>query len=181
MRSGDYRTSAVLCQFADRSGNTCTLTNDNTACLHLDRTKLRLITVSENYKVILLNICLHQVRIRCCDQNFTFVKIILRIADNDRTFQTLQNVRIFCLCFGHDTAVMKIHICHGNITDRDNTFQHAILCHTRKCNDLLFTHSLPCGLQRNSVICTLCLADLDILYLCFNIFDQTRSLCLKII
>ena len=59
IRCGDDCAAALLCQLADREGHTCALADDNTARFHLDRAKLGLIAVSENDKVILLDIVLH--------------------------------------------------------------------------------------------------------------------------
>ena len=87
-------TAALLCQFADRKGYACALTNDNAACFHLDGAKLGLITVSENDQVMFLDVVLHQIRVGSRDQDFSAVKICLRISDYHTSFQSIKDVRV---------------------------------------------------------------------------------------
>ena len=87
-------TAALLCQFADRKGYTCALADDNAACFHLDGAKLGLIAVSENDQVMFLDVVLHQVRVCGRDQDFSAVKICLRIADYHTSFQSIKDVRV---------------------------------------------------------------------------------------
>ena len=87
-------TAALLRQFADRKGYTCALADDNAACFHLDGAKLGLITVSEDDQVMFLDVVLHQIRVGSRDQDFSAVKICLRISDYHASFQSIKDVRV---------------------------------------------------------------------------------------
>ena len=181
IRSCDDGTAALLCQFFDRHGNASALTHDDTACTHLDRAQLRLIAVAEDNQVVLFNIIFHHIRISCRNQDFSFIKVLFLIANKNRALQGLDDICILGACLGKNAAVVYIHIRTGDIADCDQTFQYILIGNSRKCYQTVLLHQVPCFSQGNILGNTWRLADLNILDLRFDGFNQFRHIYLKVI
>ena len=105
VRSSHNGAAMLLSQLADGHGNGRALADDDAVCLHLDGAQLGLVTVSQDNQVMLGNVVLHHVRVCCCNQNLTLIKVIILIAHNHSALQGLQNVLVLGVRFGKNAAV----------------------------------------------------------------------------
>ena len=71
----DNGSTMLLCQFLNGYRRTRTLAYYDTCRSHLYSTKLHLISVSKNYKIILFDIKLHHIGICSRHYNLAFIKI----------------------------------------------------------------------------------------------------------
>ena len=92
---------------------------------------------------MLFNIIFHQIRIGGGNQNLSFVKIRLRIADHHGSVQGIQNVGVLGAGLGNNAAVIKIHVGFGNIADGDNTLEDAVVVDAGKRHHVILLHQAP--------------------------------------
>ena len=179
---GRHDNTAVvfLCQLLNGLGNLGTHTHNDAGGIHLNRAQLRFITVPQNNHVTLMNVLFHYIRIRCCNDNFSFIIGRIDISQKKLCIQRLQNILIRGFCHGKNTVVIDIHIRIGNITNRNQSLQSLILCNW-KCYHSQCSHHIPRFFQRNVSRYSLSLTDLNIRYICHYVCHVNRRLCLKII
>ena len=177
---GCYDNTAVmfLCQLLNRLGYFCTHTHNNAGCIHLNRTQLGLIAVTQNDHVTFMDIIFHYIRIGRCDNDFPFVVERILVSKKQLCVQCLQNIFIWSSCHRQDTVVIDIHVCIGNITDGDQSLQ-SLVVRNGQGNYSQCPHHIPCFLQGNISCYSLRLANLNITYICHNIRHIDGSLRLK--
>ena len=152
MRRTDHKTFSLLCQSADRLRNRNTHTDNDTACPHLDRTKLSFITVSQNHQIILLHTLFHHFRAGCRDQHLSIRKMCMLISNDHRSIYCFQNVAIRRSCLRKCCIVVNIHVRFCNVVCRDQTLQLLILIKDRKGKYIFIPHQRPCFFQRNFTV-----------------------------
>ena len=101
---------SLLCHLLDRLGNIGSLADDQTACIHLDRAQLRLITVSKNDKIILLNKILHQIRTGCGNDNFSIQEIAMLIPGDQCSVQCFDDIAVLGSRCCKDIIIVHFHI-----------------------------------------------------------------------
>ena len=162
MRRADNRTSLIACQppYSFRYGSALTY---NDACrLHFYRTELRLVAVSQNHQIILLNVILHQIRVRRCHQHLPFQKICMFIPGHQASVQRFYNIFILRLSRRQNGTVIHIHVRFRNRADCNQTFQAVVLCSNRQRIHILIPHQRPRFFQGNISVYPLYPADIHV-------------------
>src|SRR5699024_265635 len=74
MRRTDNHYISLGCQLPDRLRYLRSLADDKAACIHFYRTKLRLVPVSNDDKIVFIDKILHHIRNGGCDNHLSFYK-----------------------------------------------------------------------------------------------------------
>ena len=91
-------TVPLLCQTLNGAGYGSTKAHHNTSCLHLNGTKLGLISVSKDDHVMFFNIIFHHIRICSRNDYFSFIKKSVFISNDHLGIQCFQNIFIRSFC-----------------------------------------------------------------------------------
>ena len=180
-RTDNHGRPVFLRHMLDRTGNGGSQTYHDASCACQDRHQLRFIAVSQDHHISFIDIVLHYIRIRGCNDYLPAVKIRIRIPYDHLRFQGLKNVPVGRFCHGDDTGVIFIHVGFCDIVDRNYPFQAVLFPRHRKRNHILCLHQIPCVFHGNLAVHSGSAVNLHIFDTGSDIVDIERLLKMEIV
>ena len=127
------------------------LAHNHTACFHICRTLLRILSVAHDNQIIPADKIRHQDPAGCRNHNFSLQEIAVLIPGHDFTVHCTRDIPVLSTRLCQNLAVIYIHVCLRNITDRDNTLKFPVPRHGKSMY-IGLAHFLPCSPDRDTAL-----------------------------